>query len=50
MRIIMLEASLSSVARLLIESLVIFKTKNHLLFGLFLEALRLNSMQFTAQI
>ena len=46
----MLEASLSSVARLLIESLVLFKTKNHLLFGLFLEALRLNSMQFTAQI
>ena len=46
----MLEASLSSGASLLIESLVLFKTKNHLLFGLFLEALRLNSMQFTAQI
>jgi hypothetical protein len=38
MRIIMLEASLSSGARPLIESLVLFKTKNHLLFGLFLEA------------
>ena len=46
----MLEASLSSGARLLIESLVLFKTKNHLLFGLFLEALCLSSMQFTAQI
>ena len=46
----MLEASLSSGARLLIESLVLFKTKNHLSFGFFFETLYLSSMQFTAQI
>ena len=49
-QIIMLEALLSSGAKLLIESLVLCKTKNHLLFWLFWEALFLISMQFIVQI